>query len=236
MPRNNSVRGNERSSKKQGTTPTTFAIPTRTKGPHWSPVSMPALKNVPARDPEPISPLRLLHDYAPPPPPPQRGIHISYPVLILLALLIIFESSFLFVYTVLGLYRVLPSDLLHEHEYEHHLAEAEVCKNPLARIGAGVNSPSSISISTSTITIFSTVSPATDIASTDSVSDTESALSSMRRPTTVLLGTVGSDVDGEQGNEGVKTVTQPAPTTTVVSTQNGTQSVTTRVVRSTVDG
>jgi hypothetical protein len=65
----------------------------------------------PAPPPSPPPPPPFIHEYYPPPREHNRGVYIAMPLFILFALIIFFESTLLFAYTIFGMYSNAPSGL-----------------------------------------------------------------------------------------------------------------------------
>ncbi|KAJ9623454.1 hypothetical protein H2203_005714 [Taxawa tesnikishii (nom. ined.)] len=187
-----------------------------------------------------------------PPPTQQRsGMYVPTPLFILFILVFLFESSVLFVYTVIGLYNAVPSLPIGALQAPPTCnCPAPAVQFPAINVAPNFLVPSAAGIvaepvtvtqtfdhgSTVTVTATPSASSAPSPSATTSTS-TSSATTSTSSTSTSLAGAQSallSLLPDLQTTNGIVTVTKPIPTVTVLSTESQQlPSITTMTVLST---
>ena len=170
-------------------------------------------------------------------PQPQRksGIWLPTPLFIVFAVILLFESTILFAYLVIGLYNTMPARLVPSG------CNCEADK-PAINIAPNFVLPQGRITVTETIAIISsdsrlpkTATSSTSISTTLSTTSTSSASSTSLINTTSRLAGVASDLMGILGGNSPATTTKPAASSIVYVTETPTRSTVNSIVLLTVN-
>ncbi|GAB7352819.1 hypothetical protein MBLNU459_g3434t1 [Dothideomycetes sp. NU459] len=200
--------------------------------------------------PQDPPPVHSFPSYPPQPyiPPPRRsGMYVPTPIFVLFILLFLFESSVLFVYTVVALYNTLPASFMPVQQPPH-------CDCPATNEHAPINVAPNIWLPAAAMTTVQTtqhevtITVTADLSTapssrggsgvvtntqTSSTLSSSTVVSSAVEASDAAIGALISAITHRESN-GAVTVTAPVPTMTVLSTASEVlPSITTMTVLST---
>ncbi|EMC91124.1 hypothetical protein BAUCODRAFT_39258, partial [Baudoinia panamericana UAMH 10762] len=188
----------------------------------------------------PSSPARKFESY--PPPKRRSGVWLPMPLFVLLCVILLFESTLLFAYTVIGLYNNLPTRFVAPN------AAGCNCRDdkPAINIAPNFFMPQTQALATQTVTVvgagsFPHVVPTTSVLASSTPTPATPSANTSTTGASLQAAAVASDILGilhamstTSSSDGVATVTA-APTSTLVLSEVAQPSTVNSVTLVTVD-